>query len=58
MALAFEELREEGTGGPCTQDEDSHGFSKLYHSREGERGVERREEAELHRFAKGRSLSG
>jgi hypothetical protein len=35
VALAFEELREEGTRGPRTQDEDSHGFSKLYHTRAG-----------------------
>jgi hypothetical protein len=53
MALAFEELREERTGGPCTQDEDSHGFSKLYHSREGERGVERREEGRIASFCEG-----
>jgi hypothetical protein len=38
MALAFKELREEGTRGPCTQDEDSHGFSKLYHSLAGSAG--------------------
>jgi hypothetical protein len=33
VALAFQKLRKEGAGGPCTQDEDSHAVGRLYHSR-------------------------
>jgi hypothetical protein len=32
VALAFQQLCEERAGGPCSQNEDTHDFSKLYHS--------------------------
>src|SRR6267378_1258468 len=33
MSLAFQELREQRTGRARTQDKDSHGVSRLYHTR-------------------------
>ena len=46
MALAFQQLCQKRASGPCTENEDSHDFSKLYHNR-GTSSGRGREIAEL-----------